>query len=81
MPCNKLPPATQKKLCKDVVDWIRNNEPTAGVVDPTVRAIANLAGVPVPPLRNFTPREKLSILKEVLDWNKLKPETVDEPTL
>ena len=43
-----LPCATKKKLVKDAVDWIRNNEPTTRVDDPTVQVILNLVGVPVP---------------------------------
>ena len=76
-----LPPTTKIKLVKDAVDWIENNEPTTRVDDPTVQAIANLAEVPITRDAALPRGEKEPILKEALDWNDPKAETVDEPTL
>ena len=47
----------------------------------TVQAIANLAEVPITRDAALPRGEKEPILKEALDWNEPKSETVDEPTL
>ena len=70
----------KKNLVKDAVDWIGNNEPAASVVGPTVRAIANLGGVPVFHNATLPPEEMEPILKEALEWlrkNETKTETVN----
>ncbi len=51
MPKGQLTSEKKKKALGDAVDWLRNNKPGLDDVDdPTLQALANLAGVPLPHL-------------------------------
>jgi hypothetical protein len=66
------------------MDWLRHNKPNPDHVDePTVYALANLAGVPTPQAK-LSVREKRDIVADVAEWLRSKEpdeSDMDEPTV
>jgi hypothetical protein len=49
IPQNTLPSKQKEPVLKEALDWLRNNNPNAAnVSDPTLRQVADLAGISMP---------------------------------
>jgi hypothetical protein len=61
------------------IDWLRNNNPNADdVCEPTLRQVADLAGIPVP-RKSLSSPQKHKVLDQAVNWvrdNKPKPRTL-----
>jgi hypothetical protein len=84
MPRMSLPVASEAQVVNDALDWLRNNNlKQEDLDDPTVQALSNLAGLPVPSGR-LPPGTKKKAADDALNWlrnNSPRSDDVDEPTL
>ena len=60
VPQRQLTASEKKKVATESLNWLRNNDPETGALDdPTVRALAKLAGFPMPTPHKLSPTEKV----------------------
>jgi hypothetical protein len=81
VPPGSLNPAAKKKGVKDA---IRTNRPDPNEIDdPTLRALASLAGITMP-CRLIPVKQKITMVGEALNWvrqNTPGPDDLDKPSL
>jgi hypothetical protein len=77
------PEEKQARAVEGAMNWLCNNEPSPEDVDaPTIAALANLAGTPMPNGK-LTPVQQKKAADDAINWlrnNDPNPTDVDNPT-
>ena len=67
----------KKEVLDAAVDWMRHNDPTTeSLDDPTIIALSNIAGVPIP--KKMTQDEKKKALEDIVDFVRNKHDILPE---